>query len=200
MKLIFTLPALFITLSLSAQLKQGDWNINTRTNAPMNLRLRSNGEGFKSYEFIINPGVGYFLKDRWEIGGGPLISLSGSNYTDRTSTAFFRNNAYAIGLNLFSRYYFKEEGRVIPYVTVNGGYAKLHGNSRNNYGIRDSYSQHQWNAGGGAGISWFLSSKFALFTELTYSGEWGSGLGYTHGLNFKVGFQLFLNKKNKESK
>ncbi len=197
MRNTFTLLALFFTTTLSAQLKKGDWNINTTTDAPMNLRLRTNGPGFKSYDFSINPGVGYFLKDRWEIGGGPVVSLNGANYKDQMSGYSLKNRSSSVGLNLFTRYYLKKEGRLVPYLTLGATYLRTTGSTTDYNGIKSNYRLNQWQAGGGAGLSWFVSPKVALFAELTYTGEWGSGSGYTGGLNFKVGIQVFFNRKKK---
>jgi hypothetical protein len=195
MRKYFTLLTLFIAPIVSAQLKKGDWNINTSTNAPMNLKLRTNGPGFKSYDFSFNPGIGYFVADRWEIGGGPVLSLEGSRFKDQLNGYSFRNSSSSVGLNLYTKYYLKKEGRVVPYLSLNGGYLRSSGHSTNYNGIKSSYNINQWQAGAGAGVSWFLSPRVALTGDLNYIGDWGSGAGYNSGIEFKIGFQFFLNKK-----
>ncbi|HEV7779629.1 MAG TPA: hypothetical protein VGO58_00105 [Chitinophagaceae bacterium] len=200
MRNTFTLLALFFTVTVSAQLKKGDWNINTSTNAPMNLKLRTNGEGFKSYDFSINPGIGYFLKDRWEIGGGPVLSFEGARYKDQFSGFSFTNRSSSVGFNLYTRYYLKKEGRLIPYLTLNGGYSRTSLNSIDYNGMKSISKFNQWQVGGGAGLSWFVSPKVALFTELTYTRDWGTYMGHTGGLDLKVGIQVFFNRKKEKSK
>jgi hypothetical protein len=196
MRTIFTFFLFILSFSVSAQLKQGDWNINTSTNAPMNLKLRSNGPGYRTYDFGVNPNIGYFIKDRWEIGGGPSLTFSGSKYKSGGPAAYsFKNNNSEIGLNLYTRYYFKSKGKLVPYLTANISYARGNGSSIDITGVKSKYSYNAWQAGGGVGVSWFIAPKVALFSELTYASSWGSGLGYTDGLNFKIGFQIFLNRK-----
>ena len=198
MKYIYTISLLSIAFTSSSQLKKGDWNIGTSTNAPMNLRLSTNGPGFKSYDFIINPSAGYFIKDRWEIGGGPLLSFSGAKFKDEFGTISYKNNKQSLGLNLYTRYYLKKEGKVIPYLTANAMYMHTNGNTKDFSGIKSQYKLNEWQTGAGAGVSWFISPKAALFSELTYTGNWGGGSGYTNGLKLNIGFQIFLGRKEKK--
>ena len=195
MKYIYTFCLLFIAFTSSAQLKKGDWNIGTSTNAPMNLRLSTNGPGFKSYDFTISPSAGYFIKDRWEIGGGPFLSFSGAKFKDELGTIGYKNNKQSLGINLYTRYYLKKEGKVIPYLTANAMYMHSNGNTKDFSGIKSTYKLNEWQAGAGAGVSWFITPKAALFSELTYTGSWGGGMGYTNGLKLSVGFQIYLGKK-----
>ena len=196
MRYIYALSLLLNVFTSSAQIKKGDWNIGTSTNAPMNLRLSTNGPGFKSYDFTINPSVGYFIKDRWEIGGGPQLSFSGTKFTDEFGTISYKNNEQSLGINFYTRYYLKKEGKVIPYLTANAMYLHTSGNSKDFSGIKNTYKLNEWQAGAGAGISWFITPKAALFSELTYTGRWGGGMGYTNGLKLSVGFQIYLGEKS----
>lgn len=200
MRKLFTLLCILITISSNAQLKKGDWNINTSTNAPMNLRFRKTNDvysgTYKSLDLGINPGVGYFIADRWEIGGGPAVSIYQTKFiSPGPNSMLSKSNASSIGLNLFTRYYLKKEGRLRPYLIVSGGYAKLHNKYTSVDGSETRYSSHEWRASAGAGLSWFIAPNVALFSELTYTNVWGNGGGYPSGLDFKIGFQVFLNRK-----
>jgi outer membrane protein W len=198
MKFIYTLSLLLIAFISSAQLKKGDWNIGTSTNAPMNLRLNTNESGFKSYDLVINPSVGYFIKDRWEIGGGPLLSFSGTRFKDQQGTTAYKNNQQSVGLSFYTRYYMKKEGKVLPYLTANAMYMRTSGTTTDFSGIKSQYKLNEWQAGAGAGVSWLITPRAALFSELTYTGNWGGGMGYTNGLKLNVGFQIYLGKKEKK--
>ena len=198
MKYIFTSALLFIVVISKAQLQKGAWNIGTSTNAPLNLQLSTNGPGFKSYDFTINPTAGYFLKDRWEIGGGPMLSFSGSRYKDISGTTSLKNRSNSYGISFYTRYYLKKEGRIVPYLTANALYMRTAGHSTDFNGIKTSYRLNEWRIGAGAGLSWFITPKAALFSELNYTGQWGGGSGFTNGLNLKVGFQIYLGKKKEK--
>jgi Outer membrane protein beta-barrel domain len=198
MKYVYTFCLLLIAFASSAQIKKGDWNIGTSTNATMNLRLRTNDAGFKSYDFIINPSAGYFIKDRWEIGGGPLLSFSGAKFKDELGTIGYNTNKQSVGLNIYTRYYLKKEGKVIPYLTANAMYMHTNGYTNDFFGTKSTYKFNEWQVGAGAGVSWFIAPKAALFSEFTYTGNWGGGSGYTNGLKLNVGFQIYLNRKGKK--
>jgi hypothetical protein len=189
-----------IVMTAAAQVQQGTWNIGTSTNAPMNLQLSSNGPGFKSYNFSFNPTAGYFFRNRWEVGGGPVLSFTGSKYKDNFGVTGIKNNQNSFGVNVYSRYYLKSEGKLLPYLTANAMYLRTAGLSTDLSGIKSSYKINEWRVGAGAGLSWFITPKAALFTELTYDGSWGGGMGYTNGLNLKVGFQIYLGRKSGRKK
>ncbi len=149
----------------------------------------------KTYDIGINPGIGYFLADRWEIGGGPAVSIGGTRFVQSGSAGYSsKNRASSIGFNLYTRYYLKKEGRIVPYLIVGGGYSKLYNKFTNSLGSDYTTKSHQWQLSAGAGVSWFISPKFALFTELIYNRAWIDG-GHSSGLDFKIGFQVFLNRK-----
>lgn len=198
MKYIFTSIVLLVTVTLSAQLKKGDINIGTSTNAPFTFRFDNNNTGLKSYDFTFTPSVGYFLKNRLEIGGGPSLSFTGTKYKGGTSSVSFKSNSQSYGLNFYTRYYLKEQGKLIPYLTANATYLRTSAQSIDPGGLKSSYKFNQWQIGAGAGVSWFITPKAALFSELTYTGNWGGGSGYTNGLKLNVGFQIYLGRKEKK--
>jgi hypothetical protein len=198
MRKFFT-PSLLLFCSVAcAQLKKGDWNIGTNTNALSNFSLRSSNSGFRSYDFRINPTFGYFVTDRLEIGSGPLLSFSGSRYTYPDNNVISKNNSSSYGLNLYTRYYLKKEGKFVPYLTANIGYVRTNMVSYTSSSNKSRYSYNEWQAGGGIGANWFVGPRAALFTELTYSGLWGNGSGYNRALNLNIGFQIYLTGRKKK--
>lgn len=195
MKYFFTAAFVFTAFISSAQLQKGSWNIGTSTNAPFNLQLSSNGPGFKSYNFSFNPTVGYFLQKRWEVGGGPMFSFSGNRYKDISGNTSLKNNKESAGISVYTRYYLKDEGKLLPYLTANTMYLRTSGYSTDLSGLKSKYRLNEWQVGGGAGLNWFITPKASLFTELNYTGNWGGGSGYINGLNLKMGFQIHLGKR-----
>ena len=197
MKKIFTTALSFFTLISNAQIQKGTWSISTSTNAPMNLQLDTYGSKIKTHNFTISPGLGYFIGKRWEIGGDPVISFMGSRVKYPAGDLKSRSNSY--GLNIYTRYYLKTEGKLLPYLTANIQYSRYFSKSIDyGSGTKDSYKGNYWRIGGGAGVSWFITPKAALFSELNYMGRWGDGSGYNSGLTFKVGFQIYFGGKNKK--
>jgi|KBSSwiS6_1023812.scaffolds.fasta_scaffold00824_4 hypothetical protein len=196
MKYIFTSTLVLLIYSANAQLQKNRWTIGT--NVPLNFQFKTNGPGIKSYDFTLNPTAGYFVSDTWEVGGGPIVSFRGSRFKDNLGYTTYKDDNTSVGLNLYSRYYFKKDGTVLPYLTVNATYLRTSGNSIDINGFKTNYRRNERQAGAGVGLSWFLSSRAALFSEFNYTGYWGDGLGYTNGVNLKVGFQLFLGKENKK--
>jgi outer membrane autotransporter protein len=196
MKYKLVLAALLFTTAASAQLQKGEWTISTGLNAPFNLGLTSNGEGTRSHNFAINPMAGYFIKDQWEVGGGPQLSFSGTRIKDETGKTIFKTNSQSYGINFYTRYYLKKEGKLIPYLTANLGYIRSKGTTTDFAGSSSSFKLNRTTWGAGAGLAWFVGPRSAIFSELTYSGLSGGGSGYTGGVNLRVGFQFFFGRKN----
>ncbi|MBI3140016.1 MAG: porin family protein [Sphingobacteriales bacterium] len=197
MKPILIILPLFISSVASAQLEKGTWNISTSTNAPFNLNLSSR-ERFKSYDFTFTPNIGYMLKDRWEIGGGPVLDFSKVRIKDNLGSTIYNSRNNSFGMNLYTRYYLKSNSKVVPYFVAGIQYLRTSATTRDFSGSTSSAKFHEWNAYGGAGLNWFVGQRSALFSELTYKGAWGNnGNSYTNGLNLNVGFRIFLGQKKK---
>jgi outer membrane autotransporter protein len=142
--------------------------------------------------------VGYFVNNRLEIGGGPMLSFSGARFKDDFGVTTYKNYRQSFGVNFYSRYYLKTEGKLRPYLTGNIMYQRSSGSTTDFAGIKSSYKLNEWRAGAGAGLNWFVSPRAALFSELTYTGKWSGGMGYTSGLNLRVGFQFYFGKKKEK--
>jgi hypothetical protein len=191
--ILFILP-LFICSAASAQLEKGAWNISTSTNAPFNLKLESNGR-YHSKSFNFTPNVGYMLKNRWEIGGGPVLSFSKARFLDVVGTPSYESHSSSYGLNLYTRYYFKSSGKLVPYLITGIQYMKTSTGTTDFSGIKTNSRYSEWQVYTGAGVNWFIAPRAALFSELTYTGRWGGGNGFTSGLNLNIGFRYFFGRK-----
>ncbi len=197
MKFICPLLLSGTCFSANAQLKQGDWNFGTSTNAPFNLQLKKNNAGLRSYDFSFHPQFGYMLKDRWEIGGGPVFGFNGSRFKDGSGNTIWQNNSQSVGASLFTRYYFKSSGKLIPYLVAGIQYTHEKGSTIDINSTKYNYSQNLWQLKAGGGLNWFVAPRTALFTELTYTGDWGTGNGYLNGLNLQLGIRFYFGKKKK---
>lgn len=193
---IFTL-LLLSHFTLSAQLKKGTFNVGVSTDAPFRVKGSTNGQGTRSYEFSFQPQFGYMFTDRWEIGAGPVLSFSGNRTRIDNSLPPYKNNFHTLGAQVFTRYYLKKEGKLIPYLVagLQYGHTTMVNSSPPTPKYRYSFNEWQFRAGGG--LNWFAGPRTALFSELTYTGTWGNGSGYTSGVNLNFGVRLFLGKKRK---
>lgn len=196
MKPILTILPLFFCSVASAQLEKGTWNINTSTNAPFNLNLESRAR-YKSYNFKFTPNIGYMLKDRWEIGGGPVLDLSKVKIKDNSGSYIYDSRSNSYGLNLYTRYYLKSKSKVVPYFVAGIQYMKTSATTTDFTGFKSTARFNDWSAFGGVGLNWFTGSRTALFSELTYTGNKAGGNGYTSGLNLNIGFRIFLGNRKK---
>lgn len=197
MKLIYTACLLIITCAASAQLTKGTRTVSTGINTFGNLNFSYNGPSFRSYNFSINPNAGYFIKDRWEIGGGPIIGFSGERIKDGISNQLLvKNNLAQAGLNVFTRFYFKDAGKIIPYAVGHTRYFYEWG-SFTNVVATETYnsSEHHVQLGGGIGAAWFVVPKAALFGEFTATGGLQAISSLTITTNINVGFSILLGGK-----
>lgn len=197
MKPILIILPLFICSVASAQLEKGTWNINTSTNAPFNLNFETRAR-LKSYDFKFTPNIGYMLKDRWEVGGGPVLNFNKVEIKDPIGNVNYNSRGNSYGFNLYTRYYFKSNHKVVPYLIAGIQYMHTNSTTTDFSGFKSTAKFNEWTAYGGAGLNWFVGPRTALFSELTYNGTWGNnGNSYTNGLNLNVGFRIFLGKKKK---
>jgi hypothetical protein len=194
--ILFILP-LFICTAASAQLEKGNWNINTSANAPLNLNFETRAR-YKSYDFRFTPNIGYMLKDRWEIGGGPVLDFSRVRIKDFDGSYIYNSRSSSYGLNMYTRYYLKSSNKLVPYVVAGIQYMRTSATTTDFSNFKSTTKFNEMSAYGGVGLNWFTGPRSALFSELTYTGRWGSqGTGYTSGLNLNIGFRIFLGRKKK---
>lgn len=197
MKFFYTICLLVFTCTAFAQLTKGTRTLSTGINTLGNLNFTYNGPSFRSYNFSINPNFGYFIKDRLEIGGGPIIGFSGERISDGVANQLrLKNNLAQAGLNAYTRFYFKNEGNIVPYGVVNARYFYTWGtlnDAVNNLTEKSSDHTFQW--GGGIGAAWFVVPRAALFGEFTANGTLEGLSGLTIITNLNLGFTILLGSK-----
>ena len=96
-KLISLLLVCIISVPAIGQFEKGDWTLSGE--ARVGFSRFDLGEEMIRTE--INPKIGYFLSDRFEIGSGLFIDVNDSDAIDGIPPIHFSS----IGMNLFSRYY-----------------------------------------------------------------------------------------------
>ncbi len=174
----------------------GFTQINKGTVAPHfdigNLRSIGlvNNTSVKNTFIAFNPGVGYFIKNNWEVG----IDLRYSNFHYLDKIKMDNGyNGYTLGIKGYTNYYFLKK-KLQPYLTMQLGYD--YGKGDNTYlGIKANYIYNTFYAAIGGGLNWRVTSKFSLFTEATYLKNSPFNL-YGHSrLNLTVGARFFLNNK-----
>lgn len=188
----FYLTTLLLTLGISAtaQTQKGTLNINGQFGRISGGQYYKEQFGLtKSFSIQLNPNVGYFVMDSWEVGGGILFGMAKSHYNGNPD----KISSNSLGLKIYSKYYFGK-GAVKPYVTAGSGYDWLTSKTRIVDGRTYVYKTDYLSAEGGAGVAWFASPNIGLFSQITYDRRWStynsSGL-----LNLNFGVQINLRKK-----
>lgn len=152
----------------------------------------TNNASMKNTFIAFNPGIGYFVKDNWEVG----IDLRYTNfhYSDKTTMAN-GYNGYSLGIKGYTNYYFLKK-KLQPYLTFQMGYDYRKGDNTFS-GIKTNYTGNTFYTAVGGGLNWRITSKFSLFTEATYlknSPFTNSGYGR---LNLTAGVRFFFGQKKK---
>lgn len=197
MRKILSAALLLTHFTLSAQLQKGTWTVSASTDAPPKFQFRSYSNQAKNYQLSLQPQFGYMLTDQLEAGAGLVFAVYGSRYNYGTPDVVTKNRNTQLGAEVFTRYYLKKDGKLIPYLVAGMQYSRT--TVVNTNPPAASYRNHynEWQFRGGAGLNWFAGPRVALFSELTYTGSWGNGNGYTNGVNLNFGVRLFLGKKRK---
>lgn len=188
--------ALFITgclcsLFSSAQFQKGTVTGNFNIGDIKSMSIR-NGADYKNNYLSFNPGVGYFIKNNWEVGVG--INYKSIRFNDHQTTGFAEHSS-TVGLNLFTHYYFGK-GKLKPYLIFETGVNHVAGNYSYG-GVRTDFTQNVWYTRVGAGLNWNVSKRVALFTEATFLKERPlSRYGYG-SFNLTVGMRFFFGQKRK---
>jgi outer membrane protein len=180
-KILFSLLFLLVSITSFAQTEKGSWLLG----GAASLGTSSSSVSSSSQtSIIIQPKVGYFLIDNLTLGASLPFSYGSSSGSSLSSTSF--------GIAPFLRYFFLN-GKVKPFLEVEGGYSSISVSGSNN-----SYYNTVFGAGGGLAI--FLTKSAALDLSLNYrtynyntttSGNYNiSTTGNTFGL--QVGFLVYL--------
>jgi hypothetical protein len=118
--------------------------------------------------------VGQFMTDRFELGGGPNITISSSG------GAFGSGTSFDLGVNAFGRYYFGEQSATVkPY--VGGEYQVTSLNPPEGASVAD----FQFLSGIG-GVKSYLTEKTAIDFNASF-GVRPNAAGDFQLLNFSVG-------------
>jgi hypothetical protein len=176
-----------------AQFKKGTVSPNFNI-GDLNSISINNNSSLKNIQLSFNPGIGYFIRDNWEIGVG--MNYSRINYESKPA-GLHSTKGYTIGINGYSNYYIGKK-KLKPYFTFQTGWNYSEGIGTFN-GAQNNYSGNAFYAAIGGGINWKINSKFSLFTEATYwkSKPFNRYDGYSR-LNLTIGARFYFNQKKKK--
>ncbi|QNA44702.1 outer membrane beta-barrel protein [Lacibacter sediminis] len=190
----FYLTTLLLSLSIasSAQTQKGALNINGQFGSNSGGQHSNISNGLiKSFSIELNPNVGFFVKDNWEVGAGVLFGITRS----RMSGYIIKGTANKFGIQSYSKYYIGKRS-VRPYVILEASHTWISEKTKFVNGNTQGYTSANWNAGGGAGVAWFVTPKIGLFSQLTYNRDLERQIKYSTGtLNLNFGVQVNLGKK-----
>lgn len=192
-KLIFFLFSFFIFHFISyAQIEKGYWmeggNItlvfeNTRT-----LSNISDSESeSQSHYLLINPNIGYFIKDRFVIGSDFNIQI---NFPNKEIGSTY---GYSIDIGPFLRYYYLNHSKPYNFFSQVGY----------NYGVGLDENFKKWVDVNKItiknGFAYFLNESVALETSFNYSyKDFNAHPNFkstSNNFNISIGFQIHLTKK-----
>jgi len=173
MKKILLLAVLCISIHhVQAQTDRGDWMVGG------NLAFNT---AKKNTSIQFTPQAGYFFAKNFVLGGQLLVDYSEQGTAHLTSW----------GIGPFARYYFGET-KARPFFTGDFSYlsTRFKSDLTNSSTTNDAFEYFL-----GAGASFFINENVAVdgilgYRHSKYKNEDGSG-----GLNFKVGFQVFLTRR-----
>jgi hypothetical protein len=189
-----TLLSSFIIVA-SAQTQKGAINLNGQfgTNRGGNGQVSQNSL-VKTFSLQLNPNVGYFIKNNWELGAGVAFGTTQSRYKQVIQNSPEKFSSNDIGLRIYSKYYFGS-GVVKPYITASGGYNWFKNETTYLNANTIGFTSRFWTANGGVGLAWFASPRVGLFSQLTYDKNWNGGTYSSNTLNLNFGVQINLGKK-----
>ena len=121
---IFYLTTLLLSLCIAAnaQTEKGTININGHFGSNSGAHYFTVPNGLvKSFSMKLNPNVGYFVKNNWEVGAGLSYGLLRARYTNVMPENVERDRSNSFGLQAYSKYYFGK-GSVKPYLTLEAGH------------------------------------------------------------------------------
>ncbi|MBV8253940.1 MAG: hypothetical protein JO154_15155 [Chitinophaga sp.] len=183
MKKIRLLTLVFFTLilgSASAQIQKGNLMIGSDiTNMAVVFQNSST-----TFNFVLDPKIGWFIKDGLAIGGY-------ANFGLQTSKGAGSDVSYGVGA--FARYYVEDKNirklefskRVRFFAEANAGFA-----GRN---PANGTTTNGFNVGIGPGISYFITPNVGLEGLFKYDLTVGGGNSTTaNRLSLGIGFQIYL--------
>lgn len=190
---IFYLTTLLLSLGIAAnaQTEKGTININGQFGSNSGGQHSNISNGLiKSFSIELNPNVGFFVIDNWEVGAGVLFGMTRS----RMSGYITKGILDRYGIQAYSKYYIGKKS-VRPYLTLEASHTWISEKTKFVNGNTQGYNSEIWNAGGGAGIIWFVSPRIGLFSQLTYNRDLKQIKHSEGSLNLNFGVQVNLGKK-----
>ncbi len=184
--------ALVISCASFAQFQKGTVTANFNIGDIRYLSLR-NKSFDKQNNLSFNPGVGYFIKNNWEVGVG--LNYSSFNLDDSSHGGSYEN-INTVGVNVYSNYYFGKR-KLKPYLSLQAGWNHSEGKYAFNGMPLTNFNSNNFYYNLGGGINWNISSRFSLFAEASFirSSPFNR---YGHGRsNITVGARIFFNNKKK---
>jgi len=184
------LLTLFLSAYSNAQIEKGYWieggNIalvfeNTRTSSNI-----SESESQTHY-LLINPNVGYFIKDRFAIGSDFNFQI---NFPNKEIGSTY---GYSIDIGPFLRYYYLNHSKPYNFFSQVGY----------NYGVGLDENFKKWVDVNKItiknGFAYFLNESVALETSFNYSyKDFNAHPNFkstSNNFNLSIGFQIHLTKK-----
>lgn len=164
----------------NAQIQEGNWMVGGNL-VGAEFGLNKGG----GYNFQIQPKGAYFIKDNVAVGGYVDLGFSGAKDAPTT----FIYNVGALG-----RYYLNPGEKGVDNLLKHGrwfleGNVGVGGSSISKGGA----SSNGLNFGFGPGYTYFITPNIGLEGLLKYDANAGFGdVGYTHRINFGLGFQIYL--------
>lgn len=181
---------LFARAISMAQFQKGTVTANFNIGDIRNTGIRNAPDDKRNF-LSFNPGVGYFIKNNWEVGFG--LNYTSIHINDKVNNLY--ENSRLTGFNLYTNYYFGK-GKLKPYLSFQTGWNHWQGKySWSNAPV--SFNENNLYYGIGAGANWNISSRFSLFAEASFIRDRPFSR-YGHGRsNITIGARFFLNKRKK---
>lgn len=142
-----------------------------------------------------NPGVGYFIKNNWEVGG--VINYNRFYMSESHSPFGIGERGHTKGINAYTNYYFGK-GKLKPYLTFKVGFENSQWTTDYS-GTTQKYNRNYLVMQAGAGILWQVRPRVGLFAEAGYMNRNSLGnAGYNYGQFYMtMGVRFTLGQKNK---
>lgn len=166
-KLLFITSLLVYGLTFSQEkeepfvIKKGLWNVGGSVSYA--YRKSENPSNFvnserKGYGFTINPKLGYFVSDNWELGLG--LGYGYNHSKGQNSSSDYSSNRYSV--SPFVRRYFSLSKNLLFDLQFGASYADNHSRQKNENNEIDKDKGNSLFIGLQPGFTYFLNSKFAL--------------------------------------
>lgn len=142
-----------------------------------------------SYNFILNPSLGWFISNQTAVGASVNINPGGSKVTYEQNGSTFqsdKNNTFNIGLGGFVRHYLNSSGNLMPYgqFGFNAGVSNLKTEGYLYTGSNPNATKTTYD-GSSSGGFFANASLQAGFTKM---------MGENAGLDFFLGYIFSYNK------